>query len=195
MCNIFVPRKYSLHLEMRMVHLFSLLLLLTASDHGDCYNVTKLPCEAQLEKGLRYRKVTWYKVDKDLTGLVLKNLYTNKTTIYKSANHSYQVGEDLSLFLPSPALSDCGRYRCTLWPPVGHQIREGDYRFYPAGCPKPVEPLLTEPLPSRLSSYNLGNSAVCAMMGGVAAVGLLITILAVAIWKNRQGQNYKSMLI
>ncbi|KPP62289.1 hypothetical protein Z043_119535, partial [Scleropages formosus] len=104
-------------------------------------SVTSLPCKVHVELGLQYRKVSWYKVDEDdgFTGLVLKNLQTNETLLYKSAQHSYQVGEDYSLILSNSSLSDCGRYRCTLWPPVGHQIKEGDYDFYPRGCPQPVK--------------------------------------------------------
>ncbi|KAJ8391298.1 hypothetical protein AAFF_G00090850 [Aldrovandia affinis] len=164
--GIFVP-------EMRF-WVMSLNLALMVSDRGGCYNMTKLPCQAHLEQGLNYRKISWYKIGEGVTGLVLKNLNTNKTILYKSANHSYQIGDDLSLILPPSAFNDCGEYHCTLWPPVGHQIREGDSSFYPPGCSKPKEPQLIKVPRSRLSSSAQQDSVVCAMTGGMAALGVLL---------------------
>ncbi|KAG5838129.1 hypothetical protein ANANG_G00220510 [Anguilla anguilla] len=77
--------------EMRnILQLISLNLLI--SRQGECYNSTKLPCRAHRQPGVMYRKISWYKVEGGLTGLVLKNLKTNQTVLYKSANHSYQIG-------------------------------------------------------------------------------------------------------
>lgn len=63
----------------------------------------------------------------------MKNLRDNQSTVYQGANHSYAVGEGLSLLLPASAQRDCGTYQCTLWPPLGHYIQEGQYEYYPAG--------------------------------------------------------------
>lgn len=68
-----------------------------------------------------------------LTGLVMKDLLTQETVLYKFANQSYEVEDDYSLLLPEAVQTDCGRYRCTLWPPVGHYIQDGDYEYYPLG--------------------------------------------------------------
>lgn len=100
----------------------------------------KIACPASIEQGLKYRRITWYKVEKGsdvLTGLVLKDLLKNITTLYKFANYSYEVGEDNSLLVPSSAKVDCGIYRCTLWPPLGHYIQEGNTDYYSADCIKP----------------------------------------------------------
>lgn len=63
----------------------------------------------------------------------MKNLRDNQSTVYQGANHSYAVGEGHSLLLPASAQRDCGTYQCTLWPPLGHYIQEGQYEYYPAG--------------------------------------------------------------
>lgn len=100
----------------------------------------KIACPASIEQGLKYRRITWYKVEEGsdvLTGLVLKDLLKNITTLYKFANYSYEVGEDNSLLVPSSAKVDCGVYRCTLWPPLGHYIQEGNTDYYSADCIKP----------------------------------------------------------
>lgn len=68
-----------------------------------------------------------------LTGLVLKDLNKNTSVLFKFASHSYVVGEDNSLQFSRTAREDCGIYRCTLWPPLGHYIQEHEYKYYPAG--------------------------------------------------------------
>lgn len=68
-----------------------------------------------------------------LTGLVSKDLLKNIRTLFKFANQSYEVGEDNSLLVPGPTEEDCGVYRCTLWPPLGHYIQEGNTEYYSAG--------------------------------------------------------------
>lgn len=68
-----------------------------------------------------------------LTGLVTKDLHSQKTDLYKFANLSYEVADDYSLLLPEAGQKDCGHYRCTLWPPLGHYIQDGDYEYYPLG--------------------------------------------------------------
>lgn len=68
-----------------------------------------------------------------LTGLVLKDLNKNITILFKFARHSYVVGDDNSLQFSSSAGKDCGNYRCTLWPPLGHYIQEKDYEYYSSG--------------------------------------------------------------
>ncbi|TSN76515.1 Transcription factor 15 [Bagarius yarrelli] len=95
-----------------------------------------IPCQAKREAEVQYRRITWYKVEigsNDLIGLVMKNLNTQETVLYKFTNQSYEVEDDYSLLLPEAGKSDCGHYRCTLWPPVGHYIQDGDYEYYPLG--------------------------------------------------------------
>ncbi|KAK7135721.1 hypothetical protein R3I94_014403 [Phoxinus phoxinus] len=93
----------------------------------------KIPCHANIEEGVKYRRITWYKVAAGsdvLDGLVLKDLLKNITTLFKFAHHSYEVGEDNSLLVPGvTAEEDCGVYRCTLWPPLGHYIQEGNTEY------------------------------------------------------------------
>lgn len=106
-----------------------------------------IPCHANTEQGVQYRKITWYKVEEGsdvLTGLVLKDLHKNITVLFKFANHSYVVGEDNSLQFLSAAGESCGIYRCTLWPPLGHYIQEKDYEYYSADCIEPqLQPVLS----------------------------------------------------
>ncbi|KAG9329301.1 hypothetical protein JZ751_023908 [Albula glossodonta] len=125
-------------------------------------------------------------VEEEVIGLVLKNLKTNDTILYKSANHPYQVDEDLALILPDSALTDCGKYRCTLWPPIGHQIREADCSYYPDGCTEPKEPVLLKAPPSRLSSSAQWDHVTYAMMGGGAALGILLLIV-ISLDGNKNG--------
>ncbi|XP_077079462.1 uncharacterized protein LOC143732356 isoform X2 [Siphateles boraxobius] len=100
----------------------------------------KIPCHANIEQGVKYRRITWYKVKESsdvLAGLVSKDLLKNITRLFKFAHHSYEVGEDNSLVVPGTAEEDCGVYRCTLWPPLGHYIQEGNTDYYSADCIKP----------------------------------------------------------
>lgn len=58
----------------------------------------------------------------------MKDIRTNTTQIYKFANHSYKIGNDLSLLhVPERSQDECVLYRCCVWPPVGHRILESDY--------------------------------------------------------------------
>ncbi len=86
--------------------------------------------------GYCLQKLTFLQVEEGsdvLTGLVLRDLLKNITTLYKFANYSYELGEDNSLLIPSSAKVDCGIYRCTLWPPLGHYIQEGNSEYRSAG--------------------------------------------------------------
>ncbi|KAL4623720.1 hypothetical protein GN956_G18314 [Arapaima gigas] len=175
-------------------------VVLMLVSNGDFYNIT-LPCKVQVEVALQYRKVTWYKVDEDgsgITGLVLKNLQTNETRLYKSAQRSYQVGEGYTLILTNSSAQDCGKYRCTLWPPVGHQIKEGDYDFYLEGCPQPANAQRADVPPSKLHSSVQRDSTVSVVVGLVTAVLVLIVVLGVlAVMINnpklKQMVPYKSL--
>ncbi|MCI4380731.1 hypothetical protein PGIGA_G00243310 [Pangasianodon gigas] len=97
----------------------------------------QVPCIVNLEEGVEYRKITWYKVSVgsgSLMGLVMKDIRTNTTQLYKFANHSYQIGNDLSLLhVPERHQEECEIYRCCVWPPVGHRILQSDYSL-PQGC-------------------------------------------------------------
>ncbi|XP_066500688.1 uncharacterized protein [Hoplias malabaricus] len=128
--------------EVGLVILFSFVCLTVSVHDGQRIKQTRIPCTANTEKGLQYRKISWYKVEEEsneLTGLVIKDLRTSETVLYKFAKHSYEVGEDYSLLIPEFGERDCGNYRCTLWPPVGHQIQDGNFGFYPLGCSKPLQ--------------------------------------------------------
>ncbi|KAK2841227.1 hypothetical protein Q7C36_012806 [Tachysurus vachellii] len=99
----------------------------------------QIPCRVNLEEGVEYQKITWYKVSvgsSSLVGLVRKNLRTNTTELYKFANHSYQIGNDLSLLhVPEHSQLECETYRCSVWPTIGHRILESDYNL-PQSCKK-----------------------------------------------------------
>lgn len=63
-----------------------------------------------------------------LVGLAMKDIHTNTTQLYKFANHSYQIGNDLSLLhVPKHSQEECELYRCCVWPPVGHHILQSEY--------------------------------------------------------------------
>ncbi|KAL7828724.1 hypothetical protein SRHO_G00323580 [Serrasalmus rhombeus] len=104
----------------------------------------QIPCQAQLEQGVQYRKIFWYKVTESnsVVGLIMKDLGKNTTALYKHANHSYQIGDDLSLLLLSEPRekreTKCETYRCSVWPPVGYYIQESDYSL-PQGCQNSTE--------------------------------------------------------
>ncbi|KAL6459062.1 hypothetical protein MHYP_G00325340 [Metynnis hypsauchen] len=131
------PKKLSM--QRRVIAFLSSLLGLTVSVHDEQLYI-RIPCQANVEPGLQYRKISWYKVKEEsdgLIGLVIKDLHTHETVLYKFANQSYEVGDDYSLLLPEFSEKDCGHYRCTLWPPLGHYIQDGDQEFYQFGCSKP----------------------------------------------------------
>ncbi|KAF7695460.1 hypothetical protein HF521_007183 [Silurus meridionalis] len=90
----------------------------------------QVPCKVELEQGVQYRRITWYKVSfrsDMLVGLVMKDIRSNKTQLYKFVNHSYQIGDDLSLLhVPEHSPEECEIYRCSVWPPVGHRILQTD---------------------------------------------------------------------
>ncbi|KAL7884814.1 hypothetical protein AOLI_G00075840 [Acnodon oligacanthus] len=104
----------------------------------------QIPCQAQLEQGVQYRKIFWYKVTESnsVVGLIMKDLYKNTTALYKHANHAYQIGDDLSLLLLSEPRekrdTKCETYRCSVWPPVGYYVQESDYSL-PQGCQNSTE--------------------------------------------------------
>ncbi|KAL4623719.1 hypothetical protein GN956_G18313 [Arapaima gigas] len=156
---------------------------------GDFHNLTALPCNANVEHGVHYRKVSWYKVEEGvdaLTGLVLKNLKTSETHLYASAQHSYEVGEDYSLIFTHSSPQDCGKYHCTLWPPVGHQIRKGDCDFYPAGCLQPTDVQLSQP-----------DSSLCrdSIWRQVMAAGGVLLIVMVAGLSVAYGPKYRWFIL
>ncbi|KAI7797647.1 putative CD83 antigen, partial [Triplophysa rosa] len=132
----------------------------------------KIPCQANVEQDIQYRKVTWYKVEEGsdvLTGLVLKDLNKNITILFKLASHSYVVGEDNSLQFSRTAREDCGIYRCTLWPPLGHYIQEKDYKYYSADCMKPqIQPVLSSrndvPVMNHVKFFAVPVVMVCAFV-------------------------------
>ncbi|KAM9476255.1 uncharacterized protein Hap1MRO34_011866 isoform 2-T2 [Clarias gariepinus] len=97
----------------------------------------QVPCTVNLEEGVAYHIVTWYKVsvgNGSMAGLVRKDLRTNTTQLYKFANHSYKIGNDLSLLhVPEQNQKECEIYRCCVWPPVGHRILQSDFSL-PQGC-------------------------------------------------------------
>ncbi|KAJ8258150.1 hypothetical protein GJAV_G00193700 [Gymnothorax javanicus] len=172
------------------LHMILALYVMLLWSH-ECKTTEKIPCQAHREPGLLYRKISWYKVEEGMTGLVLKNLNSSKMFLFKWANHSYDIGEDLSLILPNSALNECGTYHCTLWPPLGHKIQEGEYTYYHSGCPESPEAHLTNAVHSRLSSSGTGGRM---KHGGVAAGiagALLLAVFSVGIWKckSRKHEN------
>ncbi|KAK2898671.1 hypothetical protein QQF64_032078 [Cirrhinus molitorella] len=124
-----------------MLHIYLLIFhLIQLSVSTKEHEWIKIPCPANIEQGVKYRKISWYKVEEGsdvLTGLVLKDLLKNTTILYKFANHSYEVGEDNSLLVPGSAEVGCAIYRCTLWPPLGHYIQEANTEYDSADCIKP----------------------------------------------------------
>nr|XP_015220048.1 PREDICTED: CD83 antigen-like [Lepisosteus oculatus] len=179
------------------LHLTSYLtwVVYVCADHD---GLSHLPCTAQVEPGVPYRKVSWYKVEEEgLVGLVLKNLETGRSYLYGSANHSYAIGEDLALLLPVSAAGDCGSYRCTLWPPLGHQIQDGLSTFHTVGCPKPR---ITPQKPDRISHSSGWDQRVLTMMVGVTGavclcVFVMMAVVAASLWRRTQGRAYNKLQV
>lgn len=66
---------------------------------------------------------------RQLTGLLMKRLTHHNSTVqrYKDVERDLELSEDSqSLILPNVTLQDAGRYRCSLFAPLGHQNQEGD---------------------------------------------------------------------
>ncbi|KAK6471942.1 CD83 antigen-like [Huso huso] len=149
---------------------------------GDYNGTERLLCTARAEQGLQYRKVTWYKVEGgvgELTGLVLKDLHTNRSYLYSSANHSYQIEEDYSLLIPGAGLGDCGLYRCTLWAPLGQRMQEGDCTFLLDDCPEPAVGVLKEVKQSPLAAREQAHWGLTVGLAGGVCVLTLLVVLAI----------------
>ncbi|XP_053092412.1 uncharacterized protein LOC113529618 isoform X1 [Pangasianodon hypophthalmus] len=149
------------------------LLELSISVRDDQSFIT-IPCQAKRESEVQYRRITWYKVEvrsEMLTGLVMKDLHTQETVLYKFANQSYEVGDDYSLLLPEAGQIDCGHYRCTLWPPLGHYIQDGDYEYYPldSGCSRHHQQ--TKTIPDEKTKLRLFNVPVILAISILLAAG------------------------
>ncbi|CAM4716108.1 unnamed protein product [Leuciscus chuanchicus] len=146
----FCCRKEKSYRNIIMLHIYFLMFhLVYFSMSIEEQRWIKIPCNATIEQGVKYRRITWYKVEEGsdvLAGLVSKDLLKNITTLFKFAHHSYEVGEDNSLLVPGTAEEDCGVYRCTLWPPLGHYIQEGNTEYYAADCIKPQVQAMNEGL-------------------------------------------------
>lgn len=156
----------------------------------------KIPCPASIEQGVEYRKITWYKVEEDsdvLTGLVLKDFLKNITTLYKFANYSYEVGEDNSLLVPSSAKVDCGMYRCTLWPPLGHYIQEGNTDYYSADCIKPQLQVVSFKKHILPASDRFKYIIIPCVLMACAAVIMFLNIRMIK--KTKENYNIKKKLL
>ncbi|KAG5281704.1 hypothetical protein AALO_G00047870 [Alosa alosa] len=185
--NCIIPKKQASGMLCILVCLLSAdfaLAVLTAES-------LSIPCKAHSVQGVQYRKISWYKViGPEYRGLVMKNLHDNHTTVYRGANHSYEVGAEFSLLLPEPALGDCGTYQCTLWPPLGHYIQEGQYEYYPAGCLRPTEALPMMPLPvTHFSCFDITRNL--ASWGIPAALILIIIIAGSVLYFYQRQKQYK----
>ncbi|KAG5282431.1 hypothetical protein AALO_G00055930 [Alosa alosa] len=115
-------------------------LLMVSLTVNLCESDQRIPCEVNLEEGVRYRKVSWYKVEDDSeqpTGLVIKNLQKNKTVLYRDVSPPYTIDDDLSLVIPETQ-KVCTTYICCAWPPLGHRIQEWKQN-YPTGCQRPMK--------------------------------------------------------
>lgn len=156
----------------------------------------KIPCPASIEQGVKYRRITWYKVEEGsdaLTGLVWKDLLKNITALYKFANYSYEVGEDNSLLVPSSAKVDCGIYRCTLWPPLGHYIQEGNTGYYLADCIKPQVQAVSCKKHDLSANHRFKYIIIPCLLMACAAVIMFLNIKMIK--KTKEKYNIKKKLV
>ncbi|KAF4072418.1 hypothetical protein AMELA_G00262910 [Ameiurus melas] len=148
----------------------------------------QVPCTVNLEEGVEYRKITWYKVSvrtDSLVGLVMKDIRTNTTHLYKFANHSYQVGNDLSLLhVPERSQNECEKYRCCVWPPVGHRILQSDYSL-PQGCQSNNVGMTELSVQLQHTNVALSNQFQCIIIGVLLFVILSVTAV-VCLCKQRK---------
>ncbi|KAG7332566.1 hypothetical protein KOW79_004400 [Hemibagrus wyckioides] len=172
-----------------MRHYLMLFLVFLMSDVSLSMQV---PCTVNLEDGVEYQKITWYKVSVEsstLTGLVRKNIRTNTTQLYKFANHSYQIGNDLSLLhVPEHSQGECETYRCSVWPPVGHHILESDYSL-PQGCNAGK---MTEMSSQLQGTHEVQfNHVPLSFIAGVLVLAILNVAAVVCLCKQRK--TYRSV--
>ncbi|KAG7332568.1 hypothetical protein KOW79_004402 [Hemibagrus wyckioides] len=159
--------------QLSIAMLINLLQLSVSVRNG--HSFITIPCQAKRESDVQYRRISWYKVEvgsEVLTGLVTKNLHTHETVLYKFANQSYTVKDDYSLLLLEAEKRDCGHYRCTLWPPLGHYIQNGDYEYYPLDldCSRPHQQTKTIP-DEKTKTQSLFNVPVILAVSVLLAVG------------------------
>ncbi|KAK3540338.1 hypothetical protein QTP70_029576 [Hemibagrus guttatus] len=172
-----------------MRHYLMLFLVFPMSDVSLSLQV---PCIVNLEEGIEYQKITWYKVSVEsgtLIGLVRKDIRTNTTQLYKFANHSYQIGNDLSLLhVPEHSQGECEMYRCSVWPPVGHRILKSDYSL-PQGCNADEMTKISSQLQG---THEVKSTHVPrALTAGVLVLAILNITALVCICKQRR--TYKSV--
>ncbi|MCJ8734845.1 hypothetical protein PDJAM_G00239930 [Pangasius djambal] len=149
----------------------------------------QVPCIVNLEEGVEYRKITWYKVSigsGSLMGLVMKDIRTNTTQLYKFANHSYQIGNDLSLLhVPEHRQEECEIYRCCVWPPVGHHIQQSDYSL-PQGCQSNAVEMTEFSSQVQGTHVALSSQGPYIIMAGVLLLLILTIIAVVCVCKQRK---------
>nr|XP_015220163.1 PREDICTED: uncharacterized protein LOC107079557 isoform X3 [Lepisosteus oculatus] len=165
--------------------LLGLCVLCTLSHLIVCWNIVvvalglhcpqrgRLLCTARPQKGVHYRRVSWYRVlgENQLSGLVLKDLLSNWTRPYIHVNRSYEIDADSSLVVPLPRAEDEGLYRCVLWAPVGEQIQTGDALVSVHGCTLHQSPAVDI---QRRAALKLPDSADA--VSWLLLLGLLIAI-------------------
>ncbi|KAM9474762.1 uncharacterized protein Hap1MRO34_010760 [Clarias gariepinus] len=151
-----------------------------------------IPCQAKRESDVQYRRIAWYKVEVGsgvLTGLVIKDLHTKETILYKFANQSYEVADDYSLLVPEAGKRDCGHYRCTLWPPLGHYIQDGDYEYYPLGCSRHHQKSRTIQNETKLSLFNVPVILAISVMLIAGNMGF-VYLICQKIMQNKNSKQY-----
>uniref|UniRef100_W5M2D5 Ig-like domain-containing protein n=1 Tax=Lepisosteus oculatus TaxID=7918 RepID=W5M2D5_LEPOC len=167
------------------IGIFLLVVLCTLSHLIVCWNIVvvalglhcpqrgRLLCTARPQKGVHYRRVSWYRVlgENQLSGLVLKDLLSNWTRPYIHVNRSYEIDADSSLVVPLPRAEDEGLYRCVLWAPVGEQIQTGDALVSVHGCTLHQSPAVDI---QRRAALKLPDSADA--VSWLLLLGLLIAI-------------------
>lgn len=106
-----------------------------------CIKDSVLRCKADRKNGVKYRAVTWYKVNKDppyqLSGLLTRKLSRpNSTRCYICLQREVHfLEESFDIFLPNVTSDDIGTYKCLLEAHVGEQNQEGLDHISVAGCP------------------------------------------------------------
>ncbi|XP_041104506.1 CD83 antigen-like [Polyodon spathula] len=107
----------------------------------NCEEDAVLTCEAEMEFGVTYRSLLWYKCDEDLpdsvTGIIRKTLKSSLTQRFHGFNRSVEVLDDGSydLKIKNAAVEDSGKYKCALFAPLGKQNKEGYIQLKVIGCP------------------------------------------------------------
>ncbi|XP_028659763.1 CD83 antigen-like [Erpetoichthys calabaricus] len=176
--------------KMQTFTCFAFLYLITNAEAQQQISVKcgadiRLQCSAEIEKGVIYRSIRWYKVLTPdlLNGIVYINMNSSMVKVYNGFKRSFEFTSDdvLSLIMKNSTEEDGGTYQCFLSAPLGQQSRKGEIQVKILGCSKgQIESIL---------------STCIYLMTALLSVTLIAFILIIHSNYKKYHSPYKELLL